>query len=353
VPEESSESFYTREGTHAHTLAALLADRQQGKISEAAYEEAKVVWTAEGEAAGFDTVEITEYITDVYLPFLMEAVTPATIMYVERELDAGVGGIAGTGDAVLLQPDTGVVHVIDLKYGKGVYVSAVGNPQLRLYGLGALRLADVLGGFDQVWMTIVQPRLGNITTERLTVTELLAWRDEVVVPGVEATKAAVPTLNPGPVQCRWCPAAGMCQARADQMLARERFFEASVLDDAALASIVGELADVRIWCDQIEAEALTRANRGHLPGWKVVRSGSRRSISDGAAAIAALVAAGYPLDAVQRVQVETLGRLERLVGKANLLTLLGDLIVKSEGTKSLAPEDDPRPAATDIEEDFA
>ncbi|MFR8334376.1 MAG: DUF2800 domain-containing protein [Oscillospiraceae bacterium] len=45
-----------------------------------------------------------------------------------------VPGGFGTSDAIILSD--GVMDVIDLKYGKGVPVSAEGNPQMRIYGLG-------------------------------------------------------------------------------------------------------------------------------------------------------------------------------------------------------------------------
>lgn len=43
---------------------------------------------------------------------------------------------------------------IDLKYGKGVAVEAEWNPQMMLYGLGALELFDAIYDIDTVRMTI-------------------------------------------------------------------------------------------------------------------------------------------------------------------------------------------------------
>ena len=59
-------------------------------------------------------------------------------MTIERRLDMTrwVPEGYGTGDCVLIGDRT--LHIIALKYGKGVPVSADGNPQLRLYALGAL-----------------------------------------------------------------------------------------------------------------------------------------------------------------------------------------------------------------------
>ncbi len=46
----------------------------------------------------------------------------------------------GTGDLLIVVDK--VLTVIDLKYGKGVAVEAELNPQMMLYGLGALELFD-------------------------------------------------------------------------------------------------------------------------------------------------------------------------------------------------------------------
>ena len=337
---ENDESWFAAEGTHAHLLASLrLTDASSEELAE---------WEENGE--GFDVEEIAEYV-DQYIAFLDEHSTPTTTRWIETLVTTGVDDCAGTADAILI--DEPRLHVVDLKYGKGIRVDARDNPQLRLYALGALRAVELLGEFESITMTIFQPRLNHVSSVTLSVAELLQWRDEVAIPAAEATYAAEPALNPGEVQCRWCPAAGICKPRAELMLARERFLETNILTAEELADAVDELADVRAWCDQIEKEALERASRNQLPGYKVVLSGGRRSITDGAAAIEALVAAGYAREDVQRVQPETLTRLERLVGKTTLPDILGPLLVKSQGTQSLASEDDPRPAWSSAAEDFA
>lgn len=50
---------------------------------------------------------------------------------------------------------------MDYKHGKGVEVSAVENPQMMLYALGALELFDGIYDIDTVRMTIFQPRRGK------------------------------------------------------------------------------------------------------------------------------------------------------------------------------------------------
>ncbi|WP_446923914.1 DUF2800 domain-containing protein, partial [Klebsiella pneumoniae] len=68
----------------------------------------------------------------------------------------------GTSDVVVLSDKT--IEIIDLKYGKGVPVDAYLNPQLMLYALGAVDKYDIIYEFETVRMTIIQPRLDNIST---------------------------------------------------------------------------------------------------------------------------------------------------------------------------------------------
>lgn len=63
----------------------------------------------------------------------------------------------GTGDFVIIAD--GTMEVCDLKYGKGVPVSANNNKQMMLYALGAIAEFNFLYDIQKVRMTIIQPRL--------------------------------------------------------------------------------------------------------------------------------------------------------------------------------------------------
>ena len=86
----------------------------------------------------------------------------------------------GTSDVVVLSDKT--IEIIDLKYGKGVPVDAYLNPQLMLYALGAVDKYDIIYEFETVRMTIIQPRLDNISTFEIEKEELLYWADNYVAP---------------------------------------------------------------------------------------------------------------------------------------------------------------------------
>ncbi|MBE5767767.1 MAG: DUF2800 domain-containing protein [Clostridiales bacterium] len=76
------------------------------------------------------------------------------IIIVEQRVDASeyVDNCFGTADMVIITDQ--YAHVIDLKLGKGVEVSAVENPQLMIYGLGVLNMAESIYDIETVRMTI-------------------------------------------------------------------------------------------------------------------------------------------------------------------------------------------------------
>ena len=97
------------------------------------------------------------------------------IVLIEQRLDysAYVPEGFGTGDLLIVADKT--LTVIDLKYGKGVAVDAEWNPQMMLYGLGALELFDCIYDIETVRMTIYQPRLESVSTWEISVPDLMGW----------------------------------------------------------------------------------------------------------------------------------------------------------------------------------
>jgi hydrogenase maturation factor len=112
----------------------------------------------------FYNQELDDYV-NVYVDFAIEKIneakarTPDAVVLLEMRLDYSewVPSGFGTGDLVLVSDD--VLEVIDMKFGRGIEISAIDNSQMRLYGLGALNQFGCLYNINIVRMTIVQPRL--------------------------------------------------------------------------------------------------------------------------------------------------------------------------------------------------
>ncbi|RYR80732.1 DUF2800 domain-containing protein, partial [Staphylococcus pseudintermedius] len=118
----------------------------------------------------------------------------------------------GTGDVIVYA--AGVLEIIDLKFGKGVEVSAIDNPQLRRYGLGAYELLSILEAVHTVKMTIVQPRLDNFSTEEMNAEKLVAWGTDYVKPRAALAYKGEGEFKAG-AQCFVCENKQSCPSRAE------------------------------------------------------------------------------------------------------------------------------------------
>lgn len=359
IPEKHSD--YADEGTTAHELAEIkLRQRilpctsKQRKELDARYEKIK--------ANKYYSPEM-EQTLQIYIDFVEERFMAAkarskdAVVLLEKRLDytEWVPEGFGTGDVVLIA-DT-MLEVIDLKYGKGVPVNAFGNPQIRLYGLGAWSEYNFLYSINEVCLSIVQPRLDNISTDTMAVEELVAWADSVVKPAAELAYAGKGEFCAGE-HCRWCKVKGNCRARADENLKALEY----ELNDPALLSLdeVGSILfiaeQLQSWAKDIQAFAFDQAVAGNkVPQWKLVEGRSNRSFTDKDAVKTKLLAAGYGEEKILKPQeLVALGELEtKVLGKKAFKELLGDLVIKPPGKPTLAPETDNRPELNSIEQDFA
>ena len=293
------------------------------------------------------------YVMDIF-DGLNDGIHDPILMSEQRlDLSRWVPDGYGTGDALVIAD--GVIHVIDYKYGKGVPVYAEGNPQLRLYALGAYEAYDALYNIRDVHTHIVQPRLESQTTEVLTAEELLKWADEYVAPRAQMAMEGDGEPNPGE-WCRFCRARATCRARAEQQLslARYEFKSPLVLTPEEIGDILGRVDELSKWAKSVKDYALQSAvaNGESFPGWKLVRGRANRKLTDEAEVAAILTEHGFPPEPIY--SLKGLTDLEEVVGKKQLADLLGDLIVKPEGRPTLAPESDKRHAIThSAADDFA
>lgn len=348
-------SPHAEEGTAAHALAEIEVRHELITRDDAAHEAALAGWDRKF-AHTYDRTDMLRHIGK-YVDQVRAALdsVPHSVLLLEQRMDTGVPGVWGTGDAVVVSPTT--VHVLDLKYGQGVRVDAVGNSQLRLYGLGALReFGDLLGTVETVTVSIVQPRLGAFSSETLTVEELEKWRDTVVMPSVEKIDKGVRQFGPSEAACRWCPVAGECRARRDYLVARD-FGAPEVLQDTEIAHELTRVAQLRHWCDALEKVAFSRIYEEDrdIPGFKVVAGRGRRVVANPPAAIQTLIDTGFTAEQVAEFKIRPIGQLEKLVGRKELPDLIGQYIEKKEGKPALVADSDPRPPisrAASAAEDF-
>lgn len=337
-------SPYAAEGTKAHSLAEETLRRFLAGGDS-------TVCCEDGEMR-----EAVQFYVDVCIEKITAArnASPDAKILVEERLDFSeyVPQGFGTGDAVIVSDDG--LEVVDLKYGKGVRVEAVENSQMMLYALGALSAYGWLYNVGRVRMTIVQPRLDNVSTSEISDDALYLWGRKVQRLAAKAF-AGEGEFKPGE-HCRFCKARNTCRAYAEAMKAhiREDLRPAPELQDDEIADIVRHAKEVKNWLDGVEAYALGQALSGtKYPGMKLVAGRSTRKIADESAAAAVLLSAGYN-DIYRPQSLRTLTELEKLCGKKHFAELLGANITKSEGKPALVPASDKRPELDlgDIREDF-
>lgn len=176
----------------------------------------------------------------------------------------------GTSDVIIISD--GVLDVIDLKYGVKVPVEAINNPQIRLYALGAIEEYSYLYDIAEVHMTIVQPRLDKISTEIMTVSDLLAWAETDVKPIAELAFNGEGAFKCGD-WCRWCRVKGNCRTRADENLKalEYAFTDPALLSDEEIGSILPIVDRIKAWAVDVKDYAEDRAIHGHpIPQHKLV-----------------------------------------------------------------------------------
>ena len=352
-------SIYADEGTIAHGMA-------EGMISK----DDKLVQKYEVEAAKFygehpelnGTFLEMKMILQPYVDYVFEEYAAqvhedgaAQLMTEERvDLTEYIPGGFGTSDVVILRQ--GRLHIIDLKYGKGVAVSAEDNPQLKLYALGALARFDMLYDIEDVFMTIYQPRLDNVSTDTIKAKDLYAWGEEVIKPGAQLALSEDAPVHAGD-WCQFCPARYDCKERARDAMELQKYLGQMVLSPEEIAEILGKIDRLTKFAEDIKDSALTKALDGEeIPGWKVVEGRSiRKYVGSEEEIVRQCEGAGYDQALLYERKLLTITNMEKLMGKKQFAEVLGAYVEKPEGKPTLAPESDKRPAITNnsAAEDFA
>lgn len=333
---ENTSSEYAAEGTTAHEVAEIVA--RDGIRPE----------------TGMDDFapEVTQEMLDCaagYRDYLQEQIrTPDAVQMLERRVDfsAYVPDGFGTCDCIIIQGDT--LTIIDYKYGKGVAVSAENNPQMRLYALGALNDYGIAYDVENVEMHIYQPRINNISTERLTVSALLEWAEKVVKP--TATKAAngKGDYSPG-AHCRFCPHAGRCRALTrvctEYVTTHGARTAVPVLAPHEVADVLQMEPLVTLWLKRVRDQAMTTMlDGGEIPGYKIVegRQGARRWTDEPQVA-QLLDNAGYTRDEYTTTTIFSPAGMDKALGKKKVEELLSGCIERSPGSPTIVPVSDKRP----------
>lgn len=331
----AQDTEYTKEGTLAHEVAEWVASGHSKKGPPL--------------PKGVDDGVTTEMLDCArsYFDYIQEVTTEDTIILLEKRVDFSpwVPEGFGTADCILIHGDT--MDVIDYKYGKGVAVSAVDNPQEKLYGLGALNDYGFAYEITKIRLHIFQPRINNISVAELTVDELLEWGEKVVKPTAAQAIKGKGKHTPGE-HCRFCPHAGRCRALTKQcteyVTTHGMRAGVPVLASWEVAEVLAMEPLVTLWLKRVKDQALaTLMNGGEIPGYKVVAGRGSRAWADDLDVVKLLEENGYSREEITETSVLSVAKMEKAIGKKKVAELLSGQILSHTGAPTIAPESDKRP----------
>ena len=352
APDRSSE--YAEEGTLAHAYCALKLKQFLRLPVDGEREEIARL------SGKYHAGEMDEY-TDTYRTIVIEkfneakARTKDARLLVEVRLDFSgfMPEAFGTADAVIIAD--GCMEIIDFKYGRGVKVSAYENPQMKIYALGAYEAYSFEYNIGRVRMTIVQPRIDNLSEFELPVADLLAWAEGELKPKAREAFTGPGRQNPG-AWCQFCKVKSSCKALASLCVdTMDGHPEPRLIGKTDMENVIlPKLAAFKTWLAGVEEYALEQALGGvQYKGYKIVEGRSVRKITDPGAVAAALDHAGFQTADIYKPQeLKAITDLEKLVGKKQFAALCGDYVEKPQGKPTLVPDTDKRPAFNAAADDF-
>lgn len=337
-------SVYADEGTKAHALAA---DVLSGK--------ARLVGSSDPDMLLH---------TRAYIDFVQAKVGKGDRLLVERRTSLFyLPSQHGTVDAAIVS-DKGV-YIADLKYGAGVGVYAKDNKQLAIYAESLIRelesIEDIKGD-TLLTLAIYQPRDRNdpepVRLWALSRTELADFCAPIehIAAEILSNPEGGKFVADPEVQCRFCPAKGICTAYANHGLVAipdsvpERITLASPesLTREQRVKVIQAKKTLESWLEAVEAQEVSELMAGAAPmGLKLVAGKSNRQWRDEEKSktllrnyLAAEVT-NPPSSLISPAQAEK--ALKGIETSTRFQNAFEASIHRPEGRPTLVPESDKRP----------
>lgn len=337
----SKSSVYAEEGTLAHEIAEYALTQYLNILYDPITDEELPIKDEHLKNPLF-SIDMANYVRD-YCEYVisevyeMDRADDMCKMYLERRVDITDYAPDSFGSVDVTLETGRTIHIIDLKYGTGVRVSADHNEQMMLYALGALKAA-ASKDITNIRMTIAQVRLDHYDTFEMSKGELLDWAEKVLKPAV---KAAIQGKGKQVIGswCGFCPVKAQCRAQRDAILADfDEKPEPLLLSDEEVTDLIGKIDTYKSWIESVNKYVYDRAIQGYKwEGYKLVAGRSSRVIKDEAKIRQALLNE-YLEDEVLNIKLKGIGDLEKLVGKKVFSARFGDAIESRPGAPKLVPE---------------
>jgi Protein of unknown function (DUF2800) len=219
---DSGDTIYSQEGTAAHLV-------QQRCLTENLEPRSFIGEVIEGIPV---TAEMADAVA-ISVSHCRRQIDTADAYWIEQSINLAKLGppvpMHGTLDFGAYFAKQRELHLVDFKYGRGVYVRATGNAQLKYYGLAAALTFDI--PVSAVVTTIIQPRFGGTSDPIRSAVVDAAEMAEFALVLLERAHAAMRPDAPiaAGSWCKFCQAKNTCQTH-------QLFQHAEVYREFALAT---------------------------------------------------------------------------------------------------------------------
>lgn len=337
----SKTSIYADEGTLAHEIAEYALTQYIEGVYDPIIDDA-IPLKDEHLKNPLFSIDMANYIRD-YCDYVIaeiyetDKVDWPTKVFLERKVDITQYAPDSFGSVDVALESSHTIHIIDLKYGAGVKVTADHNEQMMMYALGALKAA-ASKNITNIRMTIAQVRLDHYDTFEMSKGELLDWAEKVLKP---TAKVAIQGGGKQVIGswCGFCPVKAQCRAQRDAILADfEEKPEPLLLSDEEIVDLIGKIDTYKSWIESVNKYVYDRAIQGYKwEGYKLVAGRTSRVIKD-EAKIRQTLLNEFLEDEVLNIKLKGIGDLEKLLGKKVFSARFGDAIESRPGAPKLVPE---------------
>lgn len=297
-----------------------------------------------------------------YLDICRADVEPGDQYWTEQRFDLSDlhPGMFGTSDWCCYKVKERRLIVRDYKNGFGL-VNVVDNPQLKFYGLGALRVVAKQGfKVDTVTLGVVQPNAPHINGPSrewsIDALDLIDFEMELVAAARKTEDPNAPRTAGD--HCEYCLAADDCPAltAVQNMLASADFEPIATIEVQKLTQLLdaATMMEARIGAAWALAQRMAEAGV-QIPGYKLVERNTRRKYrEDDKEIVAAKLKEkyGFQNSDIYEPKLKTPAKIEKLIkaprGKKEeaLREFNFEFVVRPPGGNVLVRDVDPRTTLT-------
>ena len=345
--EEDEGSEAAQFGTEAHALAEAYINES---LKLTAYG-ANVAPTAEELKKTLTLYnDEMEYLASTYANYVVETVAfeekrtgEKPIVLIEQYLEMDYApDTHGTVDCCIIAGDT--LTVIDNKTGF-IKVTAEEdgqlNSQLAIYGLYAYKAFKDVYAIKQIRLVIFQERIHNFSEITVSAEQLETWERDVLIPAAKNAMSDDPKGASG-WWCKYCPGRATCRTRSDEAFeVVGEMKPPNRMTDDEIEAVLPKLDSVIAYAEAVKEYALKKAiEQGRRwTGFKLVESQTKRKITDEIAVGKILTDAGYDPYTKKLLSISD---IQKMVGKSQFDTLVGEYVTRPKGQPTLVPEGDSR-----------